>query len=125
MSLLLDAGAFIALERDNAFLSPLIKREAKAGTSLLTHGGIVGQVWRSGARQARTGTILAMCRVVALDLELGRRAGRLLGLARKSDVVDAALVLLAADGDQIVTSDPDDLAALADAAGVHVDLIEV
>jgi hypothetical protein len=42
-----------------------------------------------------------------------------------SDVVDAALVLLAADGDEILTSDPADLRPLAAAAGVHVDLVPV
>jgi hypothetical protein len=36
----------------------------------------------------------------------GRDAGKLLGLTRRRDVVDAALVLLAEDGDTIVTSDP-------------------
>jgi len=49
----------------------------------------------------------------------------LLGRARMKDVVDAALVLLAVDGDMILTSAPDDLAALADAAGLHVDLVAV
>ncbi len=36
--------------------------------------------------------------VIALDEELGRRAGVLLGRAGSSDVVDAAVVLLARDG---------------------------
>jgi hypothetical protein len=45
--------------------------------------------------------------------------------AKKSDVVDAALVLLATDGDTIVTSDPKDLLPLARGAGHVVDLIEV
>ena len=34
--------------------------------------------------------------VRAVDEDLGKRAGELLGRAKKSDVVDAALVLLAA-----------------------------
>jgi hypothetical protein len=61
----------------------------------------------------------------ALDRALGRAAGELLALARRSDVVDAALVLLADDGDQIVTSDPYDIEPLALAARRHVDLIRV
>jgi Arc/MetJ-type ribon-helix-helix transcriptional regulator len=36
-----------------------------------------------------------------------------------------AVVLLATDGDEILTSDPDDLAALAEASGAHTDLITV
>jgi hypothetical protein len=68
---------------------------------------------------------LAGVDVAPLDDRLGRRAGVLLGRAGGSDVVDAALVLLAADGDEILTSDPDDLRPLAVAAGVHVDLVPV
>jgi hypothetical protein len=40
-----------------------------------------------------------------------------------SDVVDAALVALAADGDEIITLDSDDLGQLAAAAALHVELI--
>jgi len=61
--------------------------------------------------------------VSALDDELGRRAGVLLGTAGQADVIDAAVILLAHDGDEIYTSDPDDLRALATAAGLHIDLI--
>lgn len=49
----------------------------------------------------------------------------LLGRARKSDVIDAAVVLLASDGDIVLTSDPRELKALADAAGIHADLVLV
>jgi hypothetical protein len=63
--------------------------------------------------------------VAALDETLGRRAGVLLGRARMDDVMDAALVLLAADGDFLITSDPDDLEPLSNAAGVHVDIVPV
>jgi hypothetical protein len=39
-------------------------------------------------------------------------------------VIDAAIVLVAEDGDRIVTSDPDDLRSLAAASGRDVELIE-
>ena len=39
------------------------------------------------------------------------------------DVIHAALMLLARDGDHIVTSDPDDLEPLARASGRHVEII--
>ncbi|CAN5592592.1 hypothetical protein BH09GEM1_BH09GEM1_34540 [soil metagenome] len=54
----------------------------------------------------------------------GRAAGGLLARTRSKDVVDAALVLLAVDGDEIVTSDVGDLKSLAKVAGRHVELIE-
>jgi hypothetical protein len=87
---------------------------------------VVGQVWRGGGgRQANLARLLAGVEVRPLDDALGKRAGVLLGRAGASDVVDAAVVLLAADGDEILTSDARDLAALAAAAGLHADIIPV
>ena len=62
--------------------------------------GVVGL-----ARQALLARGLAMSEVKPLDDELGRRAGALLARAHTKDVIDAALALLAVDGDRIVTSD--------------------
>jgi DNA-binding transcriptional MocR family regulator len=42
-----------------------------------------------------------------------------------SDAIDASVVCLAGDGDDILTSDPGGLRALARAAGIHVELIPV
>jgi len=92
----------------------------------VTHGGVVGQVWRGGrGRQARLASFLPGFDVRALDRDLGLRAGVLLGKAGSSDVIDAALVLLAEEGDEILTSDAEDLRALALAAGLAVELTPV
>ena len=56
---------------------------------------------------------------------LGKRSGALLGRTRTADVIDAALVLLAADGDFILTADPRAWAPLAASAGLHVDIVDV
>ena len=126
MTILLDAGALIAVEASDRELIAALKAEIVAGRPPLTHGGVIGQVWRGGRdRQAMLASLLAGVEVAPLDDRLGRRAGVLLGRAGGSDVVDAALVVLAADGDEIVTSDPGDLRPLAVAAGVHVDLVPV
>ena len=47
--------------------------------------------------------------ITPIDDSLGRRAGRLLARTGRADAIDAAVVCLAADGDDIVTSDPGDL----------------
>jgi hypothetical protein len=60
-----------------------------------------------------------------LDEQLGRRSGALLARTGTSDVIDAALVLLAEDTDHIATSDLSDLRVLAEAAARHVELIPV
>jgi hypothetical protein len=126
MTLVLDAGAFIAIERLDRDVVALIKRERLAGRAPVTHGGVVGQVWRGGTgRQANLARLLSGVEIVALDDALGRRAGVLLGRAKKADVIDAAVTLLAADGDEILTSDADDLVGLVEAGGKHVDIVEV
>lgn len=63
--------------------------------------------------------------VVPVDDRLGRRAGLLLSRTGSSDAVDASVVCLAQDGDDILTSDPADLLDLARAYGAHVELIPV
>jgi hypothetical protein len=126
MSLVLDAGAFLAVERADRDTFALIKRELAAGRVPVTHGGVVGQIWRGGAgKQANVARLLGAVVIAPLDESLGRRAGVLLAEARAADVVDAAVVLLARDGDTILTSDAGDLQPLAEAAGLHVDLVAV
>jgi hypothetical protein len=123
--LVLDAGALVAVERSNRDVIALIKRERLAGRAPITHGGIVGQVWRGGGRQANLARLLPGLDIVALDAALGRRAGALLARSQTTDVIDAALALLAQDGDEILTSDPGDLRILFAAIGVHADVVDV
>ena len=126
MSLVLDAGALVAVERADRETVALIKQELLAGRAPITHGGIIGQVWRGGAgRQASLARLLPGLDVASLDDSLGRRAGVLLGRARMKDVVDAALVQLAIDGDVLMTSDTADLELLASAAGLQIDIVPV
>jgi hypothetical protein len=123
MTLVLDAGALLALEKNDKAIWLRFKLAQLAGAPPVTHGGIVGQVWRAGGpRQARLAVALSAIDVRSLDAGLGRGAGALLAKAGTSDVIDAALVLLAEDGDEIITSDPDDLALLASHASVAVRL---
>lgn len=123
MTLVLDAGALIAAERSSRKVVTLLKAELRDGRVPVTHGGIIGQVWRDGARQAILARLLAGVEVVPLDDALGRRVGTLLARAGAEDVHDAAIVLLASDGDMIVTSDVRDIATLATACGAHVEII--
>ena len=124
--LVLDAGAFVAVERGDRDVVALVKRERLAGRSPVTSGGVVAQVWRGGrGRQAPLARLLAGVEVVPIDDSLGRRAGMLLARTGLSDAIDATVVCLAADGDDILTSDAGDLRTLAEAAEIHVELIPV
>lgn len=91
-----------------------------------THAGVLGQVWRGGnGRQAPLARALAAIEIVDLDERLARRAGMVLGRAGMADVVDAAVVALARSGDVIVTSDPEDIDALAVADSLRIDIVPV
>lgn len=122
MSLVLDSGALVALERNERTMWIRLKAAQMQGQPPLTHAGILGQVWRGGPRQSRLSQALAGIDVRALEEPLGRAAGRLLAATGLSDVIDAAVVLLAMDGDEIVTMDRGDFELLAAAAGRHVEL---
>lgn len=125
MTHLIDAGALIALDRGDRSMWRRVNEAFRLGQPPLTHGGVVGQVWRNGARQARLVRAMRWLDVAALDASLGRRAGELLARASTADVVDAALISLAKDGDIVLTSDVDDLAHLARTRGVHVEIVPV
>ena len=101
-----------------------LKAAHGAATPPVTHGGVVGQVWRGrGPRSALLARALEGIEVRGLDEALGRAAGELLGTTGQSDAADPAVVLLARDGGQIVTSDAADLLPLAEATGRLVELV--
>ena len=120
---MLDSAALISLDRNERAMWVRLKACERARTPPLTHGGVVGQVWRGGPRQARLAQALAGIDVRPLDDDLGRAAGALLGRTGQADVIDAAVVLVASDGDEIVTSDSDDLDPMVEATGLHIELI--
>jgi hypothetical protein len=123
VTLVLDSGALIALERNQRSMWARLKAAEIARELPLTHGGVVGQVWRGGPRQAQLARALQGVDVRPLDRSLGRAAGELLARTSSSDVIDAAVVLLATDGDDIVTLDRRDFEPLVRATGRHVELI--
>ena len=117
IALILDAGAFIAIERDDRDVFQKIQNALRAGQPVRTNPNVVAQLWRDGARQARLAKTLRMVEVVPITREDGYRAGELLGATRTKDVVDATVALLAKTGDKVYTSDPGDLGPLCAATG--------
>jgi hypothetical protein len=112
VNLVLDAGALIDIDRDDRRTAGLIELGRRSGAGLVTTAPVVGQVWRGSARQARLARLLAMIDVRAAHLAEARAAGELMAATGTADVVDALLVLLALPGDQLLTSDPNDVRAL-------------
>ena len=125
MKVLLDAGALIAIERDDRRLVALIKLARRNGAVLMSTTGVVAQVWRGGSRQALLARAIPTIEIRPFLLDDAKRAGELLGAADTSDVIDAALILLATPGDQIVTSDLDDMVHLGSVRSVAVTITHV
>jgi hypothetical protein len=95
MSLVLDAGALIAIERGDRATAAVITAARQDGREVIVPAGVVGQVWRDGARQTRLARLLN-----ARDLQVepltdagARAAGVLCGAAKTADVIDASVVI--------------------------------
>ncbi|MGI9001670.1 MAG: PIN domain-containing protein [Pseudonocardia sp.] len=110
----LDAGAFIALERADPTMRMLVDRIRRESPPLVTSAGVVAQVWRGGARrQVELAFLLRRTEVVDLTDSQARVVGTLLGVTGTSDPVDAHIALIARTrGWPVLTSDPDDLRTL-------------
>lgn len=112
--MVLDSGALIALERRDPRMLAVADELHRAQQVGHVPVGVVAQVWRGSARQHSVGILLrsGAIRIDEMSAELGYRLG-VLGRSGGSDVVDAHVVYLARQLNAVViTSDPDDLAAL-------------
>jgi hypothetical protein len=111
----LDAGALIALERDDRHVIVLIARAREIGATVTVPATALAQVVRAPARQVRLARLVRQptTDVIALDRVDATNVGRLLAATGTSDIVDAHVVICARRaGQRIATSDPDDLRAL-------------
>jgi PIN domain len=119
--IVLDAGAFIALERRNATMVALVRRLVGAATPLVTSAGVVAQVWRGGGqRQVPIAYLLRRVQVVDLDRTVARLLGRMLGISGTADPIDAHIVLLARQRAwPVLTSDAADLHAIDRTLELH------
>ena len=106
----LDTGALIAADRNDHRYWTAVAQADEAFTVPVV---VLTEVWRGG-RNANLARALRGCDLEILDVELAKSAGVLCGRAGTNDPVDALVVASAARrGDDIVTTDPEDLKALA------------
>ena len=116
-----DTGALIALERGDKRMIALLRRALAQGRPFRVPAGVVGQAWRNGRAQVTLGRFLRSeeVEIVPLDEQLARSCGELCGAASASDVIDASVMIVARERqDLIVTSDPGDLRRLDPAAQI-------
>jgi hypothetical protein len=118
-ALVFDAGGLIALDRGSREIGAILAIATQAGVEALTSSACVAQAWRDPARQARLARALPGFLERPLDPSAARDCGRLLAAARTSDIADAAVALLAQDGDTVLTSGPLDIGHLLATAGTR------
>jgi hypothetical protein len=123
MGVTYDTGALIAADRGERRMwarhcALLALREVPT-----VPAPVVAQSWRGGSRQALLARLLAGCGIEALDDGQARLVGSLAARAATGDIVDACVVEGALRRhDLVVTSDEDDLQAIAAAASRRLEV---
>ncbi|MHB1583826.1 MAG: PIN domain-containing protein [Acidimicrobiales bacterium] len=108
MSLVLDAGALVALARADRGTAAVIEVARREHRAVIVPAGVVGQAWRGGGRQVRLARLLNARDVLVEPLTdaAARAVGVLCGAAGTTDVIDASVVLTARrHGATVLSSD--------------------
>lgn len=122
-AVVLDAGALIALERNDRALWAALKLAALGNMDVLVPAAALAQVWRRRSKQARLAAALAHCLLASFD-SVAREVGELCGRTKTSDIWDAQVAIVAATmGDVLYTSDPGGLSRLIAALGRRMPVI--
>jgi hypothetical protein len=90
----------------------LLHQALAQGRVFQVPSGVLAQAWRNGRTQVTLARFLRSVEVeiIPLDDHLARSCGELCGATNTSDIINAAVVILARQRrDPIVTSDPHDL----------------
>ena len=119
----LDAGGLVALDRDDRRVVVLLARAGETGARVTVPATALAQATRQPQRQARLARLVRQLTtdVVPLDRVDATNVGRLLSASATADIVDAHVVICARRaGQQVVTSDPDDLRRLDPRIGLVI-----
>lgn len=110
-----DAGALIALDRDDRRVLALVAGAAERRQSITIPATALAQAIRVPARQVRLTRLMRQpgVHLAGLDGRAATAVGRLLASTGTSDIADAHVVVCAQEaGQPVVTTDPGDLARL-------------
>lgn len=125
MSVVLDAGALIGVDKRDRAVGAMLRVLQREGVPVRTSAGVVAQVWRDRSRQVNLARVLSGVDVAPLEDVTSRRVGELLRQNRTDDLVDAHLALLVRTTDQVLTSDEPDIEALLRTRRVKATIIRV
>jgi predicted nucleic acid-binding protein len=120
-----DAAVLVAADKNERRAWAEHKARLEFGIVPLVPAPVMTQVSRS-SRQAQLRRFLTGCTVVPLGERDAHEAGRLLGIAGTTDVVDAVVVVTALRQSAIVlTSDLGDIERLVTASGRRVAVVGI
>ena len=120
-----DAAVLVAADRNERRAWAQHKARLELGVVPLVPTPVIAQVSRS-PQQAQLRRFLTGCVVVPLGETEAHEAGRLLGTAQTSDIVDAVVVTTALrQGATILTSDQGDIERLVRASGREVAVVAI
>ena len=120
-----DAAVLVAADKNERRAWAEHKARLELGVIPLVPAPVVAQVSRS-PQQAQLRRFLTGCEVVPLGETEAHEAGRLLGMTKTSDVVDAVVVMTALrQKATILTSDPDDMKRLVRASGRQLPVVAI
>lgn len=123
MGITYDSGALIAADRAERRIWARHRALLALREVPTVPAPVVAQSWRGGGRQALLARLLAGCDVEALDEMQARAVGSLAARASTTDIVDACVVEGAIRRrDLVVSSDPDDLQAIAAAVSRRLEI---
>jgi hypothetical protein len=113
--LTLDAGALVALDRQDRRVVVLLARARETGARVTVPATALAQAVRDPTRQANLARLVRQptTDVAVLDRVDATSVGRLLAVSGTADIVDGHVVICARrTGQRVATSDPDDLRRL-------------
>ena len=131
MTIVLDAGALIALDKGSRQVLSRLRIAFARGDAVRVPAGVIGQAWRRPNRQVLLSRTLKLCEEVPLDGAIGRSSGQLCGQTGTSDVIDASVTVAVADAGYhhgkvpLLTSDPDDMSNLLTALHTTAEIVKV
>lgn len=114
--LILDSGGISHLAKRTTAAAALITELRNEGLwpPIVPTPVLIEALQGDAARDASTNRLLNTCDVVEdIPERMARRAARLRRMARRGSAIDALVVAFAEPGGSVLTSDPQDLGALA------------
>ncbi len=121
MTIVLDAGAIIACERNDPVLTAVIASARKRRSSIVVPASVVAQTWLGPSTHPLAAKFVGSIDMFpALDVGAARRIGALLHRSKTADIVDGNVAEIAVGmrPSMVVTSDRSDLDRIFTSANV-------